>query len=291
MTVSIADIKKLRDATLAGMMDCKNALVETKGDFTKAKEYLKAKGLLIASKKSDRETDNGLVTACVSDDSSYGAILTVKCETDFVARNDKFQGLIQKISNVAVSTKCNDLSALRKSMIGDATVDSEIASSVAILGENIQLTNFESFSVETGVIASYVHGVMSANSGSMVSMVCIESTGDRAKLVELGKKIAMHITASKPLAISVDQLPSDTIAAKQAAVEEHESSSGKPAEIVKRIVAGKINKYYSEVVLLKQPFVMDSAVTIEDLLDMSSKDLGAEIKIVDYKLSVLGNDE
>ncbi|MBQ4875445.1 MAG: translation elongation factor Ts [Rickettsiaceae bacterium H1] len=293
MSVNISDIKKLRDETLAGMMHCKQALEKSQGDFNQAKEYLKLKGLSIANKKSLRETLDGLLTAVIEEDSdgAYGFVMELNSETDFVARSDKFQKLFKNIVEVALKSRVRSIEDLKSKKIFNGTVEEEITNHIAILGENLRLSNFAVSGIKQGVISSYVHGEISPGLGKIAALVTLESSStNKDKLKDLGKKVAMHIVASKPIAISIEQLPSEIIDKEKALIEEQVSTINKPKEVIEKIVNGKMNKYYSEVVLLKQQFVMDNTMTISDLLENYSKGLEAEIKLTDYKLIVLGNN-
>ncbi len=289
VAISIADVKKLRDETLAGMMHCKKALERSNGDLDAAKEYLKIQGLLIAEKKSSRDVSDGLIGSCVASDFSYGFVMELNSETDFVAKNDKFQELFNKILHVALEDKICSIDDLKKKNISGHSIESEIANNIAILGENILLGKFFGISSENGVIASYVHGMFAPNVGKMAALVHLESSGNKSKLKEIGEKIAMHVVANKPLSVSISDLPGEVVSKEKGLIAEQVSRTGKTQEIVERIIEGKMRKYYSEVVLLHQPFVMDTNVTINQFLEQCAEDLSAEIKLVDYKLLILGD--
>lgn len=292
VTSNIDDVKRLRKETLAGVMDCKTALQKANGDFDEARKYLKIRGLAIADKKSSRVALDGLVAAFVSeekDSSSYGVIIELNSETDFVARSDKFQTLLNKIANVALTTRPVDVNRLKNCILGESSVEQEIVKHVGIIGEKLQLSKFASLHITEGVIASYVHGGASSNAGMIAAIVSLESAADKDKLNDLGRKIAMHIVASNPLAVSVESLPSDLIEKERELIQKKVSGIGKSDEVLAKIINGKLNKYYSAVVLLKQKFVMMNDITIEELLNQSGKEFGFDVKIVDYKLFVLAD--
>ena len=288
MAVSIDDIKRLRQKTLAGLSHCKQALEETNGDFKKAEDYLKVKGLSIANKKAGRETSEGLVG--VSTDDSYGVMVELNSETDFVAKNENFQTLLRNIINTAHSKRIANLDELKKADIGSSNVAEELTQHIAIIGENIQLSRMAAIDVTHGIISSYVHAACSPGLGRIAAMIALETTSDnKEKLQSLGQNIAMHIVANKPLAISIDQLDPEVVEQEKAIIKEQLSSSKKPANVQEKIAVGKMNKYYSEVVLLNQPFVADDKITIADLLKQHSQELHCDIKIADYKLFILGD--
>ncbi len=290
MAISIDDIKALRAKTLAGISHCKKALEETNGNFEEAEAYLKKKGLLIASNKSDRETSEGLIGVSIRD--GYGVILELNSETDFVAKNEKFQSLLNNIIEVAHANHPTTLDAFKALPMGQSSVAEEIAQHIAIIGENIQLSRMATMTVEKGVIASYVHAACVPGMGKVAAMVSLEADiSDNSKLQELGKNIAMHIVASKPLAISVEKLDPQLVAKEKALIEEQLQSSNKPENVQQKIAEGKINKYYSEVVLLQQACVMDDKITISELIEKYSKELQTKIEISDYKLFALGDSK
>ena len=294
VVINVNDIKKLRNETLAAMIHCKNALEESDGDFDKAKEYLKIKGLSIANKKSNRDAFDGLVAAATLEEDegqSCGVLVELNSETDFVARNNKFQALLRNISNVALKNNIKSIDELKVTKIFNNTVEEEIVNHITILGEKIALSNFASLSVKEGVVSSYVHNEVAPKLGKVAVLVSIQSSGDKMILSELGKKIAMHIVANRPLAVSIEQLPSELIIKEKKLIEEQIAANmEKPQNVIEKIVSGKMNKYYSEVVLLNQPFVMDNEITVSQLLDKYAKDLRAEVKLIDYKLLVLANN-
>lgn len=292
MNIDIKDVKRLREETLAGLMSCKEALKDSDGDFEAAKEYLKVKGLSIANKKSTKSTSDGLLIAAVSEDCSYGLMVELNSETDFVALNEHFQSLLQSIAKVGLENRVDSIKSLQEIAMGSnaSSVQEEINRCISIVGENIQLNKLCNLSVEEGVVSSYVHGGQSTDMGKIAALISLESpTGDKDKLRELGKKIAMHVVASKPLALSLDQLPKEVIEREREVVAQQMKMINKPQDVINKIIDGKINKYYSEVVLLQQPFIMSDKITISQLLSQYETIVGDKINLVNYKLLVLGN--
>jgi elongation factor Ts len=285
MTISASLVKDLRTKTGAGMMDCKKALVETKGDFEAAVDWLKVKGLAAAAKKSDRIAAEGLTAVKI--DGKVGAAIEVNSETDFVSRNETFQNLVQQI--VTAATSSANIEELRSKALksGKSVVDT-ITESVATIGENISLRRMQAIKVEDGVIASYVHNAIADDMGKIAVLVALESAGDKAKLTELGKQIAMHVAAAKPEALTKEEIDPALIQREKDIFTEQSRASGKPDNIIEKMIEGRIRKYLEEVVLLEQTFVIDGKTKISDVIASLAKELGTSVTLKGYVRFELG---
>ena len=287
--ITAALVKELREKTGVGMMDCKKALNETDGDFEAAVDWLRKKGLSKAAKKADRVAAEGLVA--VAAQGGQGAVVEVNSETDFVARNEKFQAAVKEIATLAVggSGNADELKAA-KTASGE-TVEDKLTNLIATIGENMTLRRAAVVTAEPGVVASYVHNPAADDMGAIGVLVGLKSDGDAAKLAELGRKLAMHVAAGAPaIAVSVDVDGVDSaIADKEREVfADQARASGKPDNIVEKMVEGRMRKFYEEVVLLKQAFVMDPDRTIEQVLADTAKELGTSVEISGFVRMALG---
>jgi len=287
--ITAALVKELREKTGVGMMDCKKALNETDGDFEAAVDWLRKKGLSKAAKKADRVAAEGLVA--VAAQGGQGAVVEVNSETDFVARNEKFQAAVKEIATLAVggSGNADELKAA-KTASGE-TVEDKLTNLIATIGENMTLRRAAVVTAEPGVVASYVHNPAADDMGAIGVLVGLKSDGDAAKLAELGRKLAMHVAAGAPaIAVSVDVDGVDpAIADKEREVfADQARASGKPDNIVEKMVEGRMRKFYEEVVLLKQAFVMDPDRTIEQVLADTAKELGTSVEISGFVRMALG---
>lgn len=288
MAISASMVKELREKTGVGMMDCKKALTETDGDIETAIDWLRKKGLSKAAKKADRVAAEGLVG--VASSGTKAAIVEVNSETDFVARNEAFQTLVRNVSTVALSVDGD-----RDSLAGAAypetgrTVEGEITEAIAKIGENMNLRRSACLSVENGVVASYVHNAIADGIGKIGVLIALESTGDTQKLEAFGRQVAMHIAAVNPLAVSADELDPDVVERERAVYSDQAKASGKPGNIIEKMVEGRIRKYYEEVVLLSQTFVIDGENTVEKAAKNAESDVGGPIKIVAFERYVLGD--
>lgn len=280
-------VKDLREKTGAGMMDCKKALQECGGDFEVAVDWLRKKGLAAAAKKSSRVAAEGLVAVAVA--GTKGAVVELNSETDFVARNDKFQTLVNTIVNLELTTG-DDLETLKNAAYPDTgrTVVEEIADHVGVIGENMNLRRVAFLSVEQGVVVSYMHNAVVPNLGKIGVLVALESTGDTAKLQALGKQIAMHIAAAKPEALTTAEVDADALARERQIFSDQARASGKPDSIIEKMVEGRIRKYYEEVVLLEQVFVIDGKTKIADVLVQAASDVGAPVQLTAFARIALG---
>ncbi|TBW38480.1 elongation factor Ts [Siculibacillus lacustris] len=289
MTISASQVKDLRELTGAGMMDCKTALKENDGDVEAAIDWLRKKGLSKAAKKSGRTAAEGLVG--VVTDGTRGAVVEVNSETDFVARNEGFQTLVKGVASVALDAAGDvaKLGALILPTTGKPVVDS-ITDAVATIGENMQLRRTAALSVTDGVVASYVHNQAADGLGKIGVLVALESTGDKAKLALLGKQIAMHVAAHDPtpVAVRTEEIEPALVEHERKFFSEQALESGKPAAVVEKMVEGRIRKFYEEVTLLKQNFVMNPDLTIEGTVAAAAADIGAPIVVKAFVRMVIG---
>ncbi len=284
--LSAALVKELREKTGAGMMDCKKALNETNGDLEAAVDWLRKKGLAAAAKKAGRVAAEGLVAATAK--GNVGTVLEVNSETDFVARNDQFQAFAKAGAELALAGAMNDIEQLKTATLNGKSVADTITGLIATIGENMSLRRVQTLKVSQGVVASYVHSAVAPGLGKIGVLVALESAGDPAKLAELGKLLAMHIAAAKPEALTVAELDPTKIAREKAVVEEQTKASGKPAEIVAKMVEGRMRKYYEEVVLMEQVYIMDNSSRISAVIEQAAKTVGAPVKLVGFVRYGLG---
>ena len=285
--ITAALVKDLREKTGVGMMDCKKALQENNGDLEAAIDWLRAKGLSKAAKKADRAAAEGLIGVVTS--GAEGAMVELNSETDFVARNDKFQDAAKAIAALALPAK-GDLEKIKASSGAglEGSVQDHITNLVATIGENMTLRRSAYVSVPQGVVASYIHNAVSDGVGRIGVLVGLESTGDKAVLADLGKKIAMHVAAALPQSLSVEDLDPAAVARERAIFVEQARESGKPDNIIEKMVEGRIRKFYEEAVLTKQAFVMDPDKSVEAAVKAAEKDAGAPIKLATFARLTLG---
>ncbi len=283
--ITAALVKDLREQTGAGMMDCKAALTETKGDVEAAIDWLRKKGLSKAAKKADRVAAEGLIG--ISTAPGKGAIVEVNAETDFVARNDHFQGLVKLIADAAL-TNGGDVEAVRAAKVGDKTVQDAIASAVATIGENMSLRRAASLAVGKGVVGTYMHNSISEGLGKIGVLVALESPGDTQELAALGRLVAMHVAAAGPLAVDSSGLTADVIEREKAVLSDKAKASGKPANVIEKIVESGLKSYYKEVCLLDQPYVHDDKKSVAQALKEAESKVGGPIKVVGFVRYKLG---
>ena len=282
-----ADVKALREKTGAGMMDAKKALEGANGDIEAAVDALRAKGLATAQKKSSRTAAEGLVGVAV--EGTKGVAVEVNSETDFVAKNDKFQDFVRKTTQVALGVSGDDIDTLKAASYPDGgTVSDKLTDNVATIGENQQVRRMKTVSVTKGVIVPYMHNAVAPDLGKIGVLVALESEGDTAKLEELGKKLAMHIAAAFPQALTAEGLDADVIERERAIAKEKAAESGKPAEVQEKMVEGAVKKFAKENALLSQIFVMDNKTPIADVVAKAGKDAGKPIVLKDYVRFQLG---
>ena len=286
MSVTAALVKELRDKSGAGMMDCKKALAETDGDMEAAIDWLRTKGLATAAKKSGRVASEGLVSFAV--DGTRGAVIELNAETDFVARNTEFQEFASTLAGLALDA--GDLDALTAVDYPGAgrNVAEELTHKIATIGENMSLRRMATLSVGSGSIVSYMHNATAPGLGRIGVLVALESTAGADVLEGLGKQIAMHIAATSPASLSVDDLDPEAVQRERDVLIEQAKASGKPQEIAEKMVQGRMKKYYQEVVLLEQTSVIDGETRIADVVANAGKDAGADIALTGYVRFNLG---
>ncbi|WP_375450967.1 translation elongation factor Ts [uncultured Devosia sp.] len=287
MEITAGMVKQLRDSTGVGMMDCKKALAETNGDMEAAVDWLRTRGLAKAAKKADRVAAEGLVG--VATNGTAAALVEVNSETDFVARNEQFQAIVGNVAKLALDADGDVVKLGEMPFPGSGhSVSAELTEAIAKIGENMTLRRTASLSVGNGVVESYVHSAVKPGMGKMGILVALESTGDKTALSTLGKQLAMHIAATNPLSISPDDLDQAVVARERAIFAEQARESGKPAEIVEKMVEGRVRKYYEEVTLLAQVFVIDGETKVGDAIKNAEKDAGAPIKLTQFIRYALG---
>ena len=283
--ISAQMVKELRELTGAGMMDCKAALGENNGNMEAAVDWLRKKGLSKAAKKAGRVAAEGLTGAAVK--GKKGVVVEVNSETDFVARNDLFQGLVKMIADVALDVG-TDVEAIKKAKAGGITIADAIADTVAKIGENMTLRRAASLSVGQGIVASYVHSTVSDGLGKMSVIVALESAGKAEELAPIGRQVAMHVAATNPLALRDIEVDPEIVERERAIFTEQAKESGKPEKVIKQMIEGRIKKFYQEVVLLKQAFVINPDQTVEQALKEAEKAAGAPITIKAFVRYELG---
>ena len=287
MAYTAADVKALREKTGAGMMDCKKALTETDGDMEAAVDFLRAKGLAAAAKKSSRTAAEGLVGVAVA--GTKGVAVEVNSETDFVAKNDQFQNFVRTATEVALGVDGDDVEALKAaSYPGAGTVAEKLTDNVATIGENQQIRRIKSVAVSEGVVVPYMHNAAAPNLGKIGVLVALESSAPTEKLEELGRQLAMHIAAAFPQALTAEGLDADVIERERAVAREKAAESGKPENVQEKMVEGAVAKYAKENALLSQIFVMDNKTPVQQVVDQAGKDAGAKIVLKDYVRFQLG---
>lgn len=287
MAITAADVKELRERSGAGMMDCKKALSETNGDLEAAVDLLRSKGLAAAAKKSSRTAAEGLV--CVVVDGTKGTALEVNSETDFVAKNEQFQDFVRKSAGVALELGANDIDVVANAAYPDGgTVMEKLTNNIATIGENQNLRRVKTLTVSQGRVVSYVHNAAAPGMGGIGVLVALESAAPADKLDALGKQLAMHIAAAFPLALDESGLDQDTLERERGIAREKAAESGKPVDIVEKMVEGSIKKFAKENALLSQLFVMDGKTAISDVVAAAGKEAGSAIKLVDYVRFQLG---
>jgi len=280
-------VKELRDKTGAGMMDCKTALTESGGDMEAAIDWLRAKGLSKAAKKAGRVAAEGLIGIGEAD--GKAALVEVNSETDFVARNEQFQSLVLEIAKAALATDGSADAVKAASMPGsDKNVETALTDAVATIGENMMLRRAAVLSAAPGVVASYAHASAAPGLGKIGVLVALQSNGDKAKLAAFGRQVAMHVAAANPLSVDIDGLDAETVQRERAVFAEQARESGKPANIIEKMVDGRMRKFYEESVLLKQAFVMDPDRSVEAAVADAEKDAGAAITITGFVCFRLG---
>lgn len=286
--ITAALVKELREKTGAGMMDCKRALGEVGGDVEQAIDWLRKKGLAAAAKKAGRIAAEGLIG--VATDGKIGVVVEVNAETDFVARNDKFQELVTGVTRLAVQHG-DDIAAIKQAHVPafDNTVEAHLTHLVATIGENMNLRRIARLEVSEGVVVGYVHNQLVPGLGKIGVLVALESAADAATLNTLGRQLAMHVAAASPLFLDVASVDGAALERERDVLKEQARASGKPEAIIDKMVEGRVRKYYEEVVLLEQIYVVDGETKIAKVVENAGKAAGKPIKLVGFSRFVLGD--
>ena len=277
--ITASMVKDLRDKTGAGMMDCKVALGETSGDVEAAIDWLRKKGLMKAAKKAGRVAAEGLVGVAVGGDT--GALVEVNSETDFVARNDQFKDFVKNAAEIALEID-GDLEKLLARPMGNASVQEELTGLIAKIGENMSVRRVAALAVKPGVVASYVHNATSPELGKIGVLVALKSEGDTAKLAAFGKQLAMHVAAAAPLALTSEHLSAEVVERERNVQRELAKQSGKPDNLIDKMIEGRMRKFYEESVLLSQIFVIDGETPVNKAVEKLAKEIGQPVEVVGF---------
>jgi elongation factor Ts len=287
MAVSAQQVKELRELTGVGMMDCKKALEESAGDMEAAIDWLRTRGLAKAAKKAGRVAAEGLVG--VSIDGTKAAIVEVNSETDFVARNEQFQTIVGNVAKLAIDAAGDTEKLAEMPFPGTGrSVAAELTDAIAKIGENMNLRRSAVISVTDGVVGSYVHNSVKPGMGKLGVLIGLESTGNKEVLAVLGKQLAMHIANTNPLSVSPDDIDPAVVAKEREIFSEQAKESGKPAEVIEKMVEGRVRKFFEEVTLLAQTFVIDGESKVKDVVAKAEKEAGAPIKVTSFVRYGLG---
>ncbi len=284
--ITAALVKELRDKTGAGMMDCKKALTENDGDLEASVDWLRSQGLAAAAKKAGRAASEGLVG--VTTNGTKGAVVELNAETDFVARNETFQDFAASLAQIALAGD-GDVEALKAAKHSDGeSVAEHLTQLISTIGENMDLRRSAVLEVENGVVSSYMHNAMKPGLGKIGVLVALESTGEAAALDALGKQLAMHVAAASPLALSRDDVDAGELERERNILMEQARDSGKPEEIIEKMVEGRLRKYYEEICLLEQTYVIDTDNNVEKAVEAAAKEIGAPVSIKGFVRFALG---
>ena len=287
MSISAAQVKELRDMTGAGMMDCKAALAETNGDMEAAVDWLRKKGIAKADKKAGRTAAEGLVG--VTSGATEAVVVEVNSETDFVARNDGFQEIVRNVATAALNTDgSSEAVAAAMYPAGNKTVADTIKDAVGTIGENMSFRRAKKLSVSQGAVATYIHNAVADNLGKMGVLVAIETAGNADAARAFARQVAMHVAATNPLALADSEIDPALVQREKDIFSDQARQSGKPENIIEKMVEGRLRKFYEEVVLTKQAFVINPDLTVEKALKEAEKDIGAPAKITGFVRFALG---
>jgi elongation factor Ts len=280
-------VKELREKTGAGMMDCKKALVETGGNVEEAVDFLRKNGLAAAAKKSGRVASEGLIGVATKD--GAGSVVEINAETDFVARNDDFQAFVSAVAGIMLDHGDNFEAVANAAFpCTERTVGEQLTHNIATIGENMSMRRGQSLSVDQGCVVSYVHNALSGGLGKIGVLVALESNGDHAALEQLGRQIAMHVAAARPEALSVDSIAPEALERERSVLVEQAKASGKPDNIIEKMVEGRLRKYYEEVALMEQTFVIDNETKIAKVVENAAKEIGTPIALTGFVRYELG---
>jgi elongation factor Ts len=285
--ISAALVKELREKTGAGMMDCKRALSETQGQLEDAVDWLRKKGLSAAAKKSGRIAAEGLVGVIA--EGTKGAVVEVNAETDFVARNETFQAFVKAAAKLALETGA-DIEALKGKTVpgGQRSVADELTHLIATIGENMNVRRAARLAVKEGAVASYVHNQLVAGLGRIGVLVAVESAGDPAKVADLAKKLCLHVAAANPQSVDVGSVDPAALERERKVLTDQAKESGRPDNVIQKMVEGRLRKFYEETVLTEQVFVVDGESRVSKVLEAAAKDLGKPVKVVGFHRFALG---
>ena len=284
--ITAAAVKELREKSGAGMMDCKTALMESDGDMDAAVDWLRKKGLSAAEKKAGRAAAEGLVGVAV--DGKMGALVEVNSETDFVARNEVFQEFVSKVTKLALSHVDNEVALKAASLDGGVSVEESVVDLVATIGENIGFRRSTGLTVNDGVVSGYVHNQVAPGLGKIGVLVALESTGDAVRLEELARQLAMHVAAAQPQFLDIASVDGEALAREREVLAEQARASGKPEEIVEKMVEGRLRKFYEEVVLSEQTYVIDGETKVSKVVEDAAKEIGAPVTLAGFVRYTLG---
>nr|AAD39149.1 elongation factor ts [Bartonella quintana] len=287
MSITAAQVKELRELSGAGMMDCKAALADTNGDMEAAVDWLRKKGIAKADKKAGRTAAEGLI-GIVSKDTS-AVLVEINSETDFVARNDLFQDIVRNVATAALDTQGNVESVSASFYPGsEKTVQATIKDAISTIGENMTFRRSAKLSVKDGVVATYIHSKVAEGLGKLGVLVAVETTGNKEAAAVFGRQVAMHIAATNPLALTAEDVDSGAVEREKAIFSDQARQSGKPENIIEKMVEGRLRKFFEEVVLLSQAFVMNPDITVEAALKDAEKSIGAPARITGFIRFALG---
>lgn len=280
-------VKELREKTGAGMMDCKKALVETGGNVEEAVDFLRKNGLAAAAKKSGRVASEGLIGVATKD--GAGSVVEINAETDFVARNDDFQAFVSAVADIMLDHGDNFEAVTNAAFPGtERTVGEQLTHNIATIGENMSMRRGQSLNVDKGCVVSYVHNALSGGLGKIGVLVALESKGDHAALEQLGRQIAMHVAAARPEALSVESIAPEALERERSVLVDQAKASGKPDNIIEKMVEGRLRKYYEEVALMEQIFVIDNETKIAKVVENAAKEMGVPVALTGFVRYELG---
>lgn len=286
--ISATLVKELRDKSGAGMMDCKKALGETDGDIEAAIDWLRQKGISKAEKKSGRVAAEGLVA--VASNGTSAVVVEVNSETDFVARNDQFQNIVKSVAEVALTNGGDHAASLAATYPGASqSVEAEIKEAIGTIGENMTFRRSTGLSVSNGIVSTYIHNAVVPGQGKLAVLVALESDADVGVLDALGKQLAMHVAATNPQAMTVEEMDPAAVEREKSVLVEQARESGKPDNIIEKMIVGRMNKFYQEVVFVEQTFVIDGETKISKVIENAGKDAGADIKLTGYARLEVGD--
>ncbi|HUY69339.1 MAG TPA: translation elongation factor Ts [Alphaproteobacteria bacterium] len=279
-------VKELREKTGAGMMDCKKALSETNGDMEAAIDWLRKKGLSAAAKKAGRTAADGLVGVAAS--GKKAAMVEINAETDFVARNEAFQQFVLEVAQIALESGADAETLKDKKHLDGMSVADKLTHHIATIGENLTIRRVAHLAVSQGAVATYVHNALAPNIGKIGVLVALESSADAGKLMELGKQLAMHIAAARPEALTIAEVDQKNLQRERDILMDQIKQSGKPPEIAAKMIEGKLRKYYEDVVLMEQLYVIDGESRVKDVIEKAGQSLGSPVAVKGFARYQLG---